>query len=81
MNDKIEFFIDIEDYPKTKDFYETLRSFFTNTKNIRSYRKILIGKLDNKIDDVDSKVDDMLDSVSFSLSFQRDRIKITMSFD
>ena len=81
MNNKMEFIIDIDDFPNTKDFYNTLRSFFTDKKKIQLFYNLSKGKLDKSGEDMENPEFDITNSVSFGLSFQRDRVKITMSFN
>jgi hypothetical protein len=81
MNNKMEFIIDIDDFPNTRDFYNTLRSFLTDKKKIQLFYNLSKGKLDNSGEDTEAPQIDIMNSVSFGLSFQRDRVKITMSFN
>ena len=37
MNKKMEFYIDIRDFPETSNFYETLRSFLTDKEKIKMF--------------------------------------------
>ena len=77
----MEFIIDIDDFPNTREFYSTLRSFLTDKKKIQLFYNLSKGKLDNSGEDMETPQVDIMNSVSFGLSFQRDRVKITMSFN
>jgi hypothetical protein len=81
MNNKMEFIVDIDDFPNTREFYSTLRSFLTDKKKIQLFYNLSKGKLDNSGEDMETPQVDIMKSVSFGLSFQRDRVKITMSFN
>ena len=77
----MEFIIDIDDFPNTREFYSTLRSFLTDKKKIQLFYNLLKGKLDNSGEDMETPQVDIMNSVSFGLSFQRDRVKITLSYN
>jgi hypothetical protein len=82
MNKKMEFYIDISDFPETRNFYETLRSFLTDKEKIKMFYNLSqMGNGNIKKDLKDQSSVDIMKRVSFGLSFQTDRVKITMTFN
>jgi hypothetical protein len=81
MNKRLEFYMDIEDFPNTNDFYNTLRSFLTDKDKMLMFYNLLKKKYPYLKDTEDITIDNIIKKVSYGLSFQNDRVKITMSFN
>ena len=82
MNKKMEFYIDISDFPETRNFYDTLRSFLTDKEKIKMFYNLSRMGASNIDKDLNGQISvDIMKKVSFGLAFQTDRVKITMSFN
>jgi molybdenum cofactor biosynthesis enzyme MoaA len=81
MNKRLEFYMDIEDFPNTNDFYNTLRSFLTDKDKMLMFYNLFKKKYPFLKETEEITIDNIIKKVSYGLSFQNDRVKITMSFN
>ena len=73
MNKKLEFYIDIKDFPETSNFYETLRSFLTDQEKIKMFYNLTHK---STFDLNDQSTADIMKKVSFGLAFQTEKLNL-----
>lgn len=69
MNKRLEFYMDIEDFPNTNDFHNTLRSFLTDKDKMLMFDNLLKKKYPYLKGTQDITIDNIIKKVSYGLSF------------
>ncbi len=76
----MEFRIELDDYPNTRDFITVVRSFTEDKNKIYQFYHLL-KKVNQNPKNSDIHEKNIMEYVSFSYAMTSDYLKITMTFD
>lgn len=76
----MEFRIEFDDFPNTRNFIDVVRSFTQDKKKIYQFYKLL-KKVNQSPNNKDVQESNIMKYVSFSYSMNSDELKIRMTFD
>ncbi len=76
----MEFMIEFNDFPNTRDFIDVVRSFTEDKKKIYQFYQ-LQKKVNQSPNNKDIQEKNIMEYVSFSYAMTSDYLKITMTFD
>ena len=76
----MEFRIEFDDFPNTRDFIDVVRSFTEDKKKIYQFYQ-LQKKVNQSPNNKDIQESNIMEYVSFSHAMNSDELKIRMTFD
>ena len=76
----MEFRIEFNDFPNTRDFISVVRSFTQDKKKIYQFYQLL-KKVNQSPNNKDVQESNVMEYVSFSYAMNSDELKIRMTFD
>jgi len=81
MEQKVELFLDVKDYPESSELIDTIMSLTKNDEDVLKYYRILNG-INHKPSFFTRKdKNKILKNVSFKISFTKDQVHIVIIFN